>query len=105
VKRLPGERVRRRNHATGVTVVLVDTASPGRPLVAEPWATICLEHEVVMGHLSRALGVAWMAEPWAWCQDCQTQELASGTTHAVHLGGVKDRKGRRDMEHRKGRIV
>lgn len=76
-------QARRTNVRTKTVIALVDGKEDDGlrwALGGLRWATICVDHGWLTAHRTHALAVAWMAEPWMWCRDCQTISVGFGTT-------------------------
>lgn len=73
---------RRRARSTGAVILVLDNrreewiCHPDRAdtdyteFDANPWITICKTHGCLVHHPTRALAVAWSAEPESWCEFC-----------------------------------
>lgn len=63
---------RTRARSTGTLVEVIDNRD-GSFDAGDPngWFTVCVEHGGVCSHETRALALAWKAEPEMWCEGCR----------------------------------
>lgn len=61
--------VTRRNRQTGTMITVCSAAEFGAD-PADPWLTVCEDHNQLVGHPTRRLANWHSADPAGWCSDC-----------------------------------
>ena len=64
----------RRNRQTGTMIEVVPAADFGVEVVPGElrWYTLCVDHNDMCGHATKARAESWAAEPLKWCHGCWT---------------------------------
>jgi hypothetical protein len=83
-----GEIVHHRVAASTGATIVVERTGPGSSIEQDRgWATVCLNHGMLIIHETRKLAVAFAAVPEEWCGDCE--RIADGTADRITTGLVR----------------